>query len=966
MSIKTEPQKKPTTAYTQSALQQDSEKLCLSNDPSHAPFVEKYGRQTAVLTPKEQLEKEIAEREKTEIQLQNRIKFDRLLTTISMRFINLTTDEIDESIDQALKEVADFTGYDRAYIYLLEENGRSLKNTHSWCQQPDQANQNDFKTLPTNLFQTWLPQLLQQESVQVQNIAEAEQETDNAKKVLALQSIHSALIIPLVSGKAAIGYFVLGSSQADPPWQNELPDPFKVMGTIFVNALMRKKTEEALQEERNLAQKIMTTMGQGLMLANVDGALEYVNPQFAEMLGYEIAELLGKTPLDFVHPDDHATLIQAHTNRLAGMATRYEYRVVRADGSLLYVLVSGVPHFDHQGKLIGSIATITDLTERRKAEAKIEANAEEIKMIYKAAIQLFKPSSVQKLAEQIAAIARDELGFDACGVLLLHEPIKLNTDRLTLKSQNTANYLTWLARLDSGSDNGTTVPLMDDGLVATAVRHAEIMYAPDITQDHSCPADNTHTQSELVVPLRAYNFIIGAIDLHSPHKNGFDERAQRIIAVFAEHAGLALETMRLYEELYKHSNELNALNAKLAKALRTKDEFLANMSHELRTPLSAILGKSEIMLEGIPGPLTDKQTASLRVIEESGRHLLDLINDILDIAKIEAGKIALDIQKVPLRNVSEISLQVVRQMAHKKQIKLQVNVPPSLKSVRADERRLKQILINLLSNAVKFTANGGEVGLNISNDPEKESIQFQVWDTGIGISPENMTLLFKPFVQLDSSLARLHEGTGLGLSLVYRLTEMHGGSVSLESQVGVGSCFTVTLPQNPQPDSASLQEQAKTERLQCGDLLTNKLSQGSSEGPLILLVEDNEMSIEMVSEYLPIWGYRLIVARTGLEAVARAQQEKPDLILMDIQISEIDGLTAVQELRQDTTTSSIPIVALTALAIHGDQERCLAAGVNKYLSKPIQLRQLALLIDQLLTGARLKQARQPKVKPTYV
>jgi signal transduction histidine kinase/CheY-like chemotaxis protein len=401
------------------------------------------------------------------------------------------------------------------------------------------------------------------------------------------------------------------------------------------------------------------------------------------------------------------------------------------------------------------------------------------------------------------------------------------------------------------------------------------------------------------------------------------------------------------DALLKRSEELDTTNAKLARALRTKDEFLANMSHELRTPLNAILGRTEILMEGIHGPVTERQASSLKVIEESGNHLLELINDILDLAKIEAGKITLDIQPVAIAHLCESSLQFVRQTAHKKRINLLADLEPALDNCLGDERRLKQVLINLLSNAVKFTPAGGEVGLKAFSDAETETVQFQVWDSGIGIAPKDMEQLFKPFVQLDSSLARSHEGTGLGLSLVFRLTEMHGGSVTLESEVGVGSRFTVTLPQRPFTRPQQSKELAEKDQQTYGPTLRDA-NMSTAHDHLILLVEDNEVNIEIFAEYLQVWGYRVMVARSGSEALARAQEEIPDLILMDVQLPEMDGLTAVCQLRQTIALQSIPIITLTALAMQGDKDRCLAAGANVYLSKPVQLRQLVLTIEQLL------------------
>ncbi|WP_420627517.1 hybrid sensor histidine kinase/response regulator [Candidatus Leptofilum sp.] len=433
------------------------------------------------------------------------------------------------------------------------------------------------------------------------------------------------------------------------------------------------------------------------------------------------------------------------------------------------------------------------------------------------------------------------------------------------------------------------------------------------------------------------------------HNNGSTEARLREESLKLQRTNELLE-----KEVTAQTAALKRTNARLAKALQAKDKFLANMSHQLRTPLNAILGKSEILLEGIHGSLNEKQSASLQVIGDSGNHLLELINDILDMAKIEAGKIQLDIQNVSLATVCESSMQFVRQVAHKKQIRLQADIDRTLKTCQTDERRLKQILINLLSNAVKFTPPGGKVGLIVLHDFDRDAVQFQVWDTGIGISPEDMEKLFKPFVQLDNSLARSHEGTGLGLSLVYRLAELLGGSVSLESQVGVGSCFSITLPQNLKIDSKQLQKQAHTDRQQ---LATGVLSSDSvdtaEKRPLILLVEDNETNVETVTDYLPVWGYRISVAHSGVEALERAKKELPDLILMDVQIPGLDGLTAVRQMRREKAFEKTPIVAITALAMNGNRERCLAAGANEYMSKPIQLHQLALTINELL-------AKKPK------
>ena len=242
--------------------------------------------------------------------------------------------------------------------------------------------------------------------------------------------------------------------------------------------------------------------------------------------------------------------------------------------------------------------------------------------------------------------------------------------------------------------------------------------------------------------------------------------------------------------------------AELSHAARAKDEFLATMSHELRTPLNAVLGFSEALQEGVYGALSEPQHTALRKVEESGRHLLSLINDILDLSKVEAGKVSLDLAPVNVPDLCRASMQLVQGMARAKRQRAVLAVDDLSGALLADERRLKQILVNLLSNAVKFTPDAGEVGLEVGPTRDGESLQFTVWDTGIGISPEQVPQLFKPFVQLDSSLSRHHTGTGLGLSLVRGLCELHGGGVEVESVLGQGSRFTVRLPRRGPPGAA--------------------------------------------------------------------------------------------------------------------------------------------------------------------
>lgn len=375
------------------------------------------------------------------------------------------------------------------------------------------------------------------------------------------------------------------------------------------------------------------------------------------------------------------------------------------------------------------------------------------------------------------------------------------------------------------------------------------------------------------------------------------------------------------------------------QANMAKNSFLANMSHELRTPLNAILSIAEVLLERLHGDLTEKQVTYIQTMHSSGRHLLSLINDILDLSKIEAGKLELVHDHVDIQAVCQSSLMFVKEVATKKCLKIHSDIQATQQTFVADQRRLKQILINLLNNAVKFTPKGGAVGLEVSKTSD-ESICFCVWDTGIGIPKDAISKLFLPFTQLDGQLNRQYSGTGLGLALVKRLVELHGGHITVQSEMGQGSRFEVFLPD----ENISILDTTESEAII--DQTFEKAA--NLQSPLILLVEDNLINQKLYADYLVHKGYVVMTASTGKEALQCIYKKMPDLILMDIQMPDMDGFEATRRIRAEPQCQHIPIIALTALAMSGDRERCLAAGVNAYISKPSSLTKILQAIERQL------------------
>ncbi len=521
----------------------------------------------------------------------------------------------------------------------------------------------------------------------------------------------------------------------------------------------------------------------------------------------------------------------------------------------------------------------------------------------------------------------------------------------------------------------------EEGLIGWVVRHDESLIVSDAQKDERHfrgleQPSKLVMRSIISVPLKVKQDVIGVLQALDTETGRFDNTHLILMEPLAASAALAIENARLYQRAQQEIGErkqaeralqaeqanlaqrveertasLSAANAELARAARLKDEFLASMSHELRTPLSAILGLSEALLTKVYGSLTEKQAQSLDTIGKSGRHLLSLINDILDISKIEAGKLELRVGTVSVETICQASLRLIQPTIREKRLKVSMSFDRAVTTMQADQRRLRQILVNLLSNAVKFTPKDGTIGLEVKGDAAHEALHIVIWDTGIGIDRQDMERLFRPFIQLDSSLSRQYAGTGLGLVLVHRLTEMHGGSVSVESKVDKGSRFTVSLPwQPPGKEQTPMDKDTQVNELESKPqaLYKEPATISGQRATTVLLAEDNEANIDTLSTYLHAMGYQITVARDGAEAIQRTRERLPDVILMDIQMPGMDGLEAIRRIRADADIARVPIIALTALAMPGDRERCLEVGADEYLPKPISLKNLIKVIKAQL------------------
>ncbi len=389
------------------------------------------------------------------------------------------------------------------------------------------------------------------------------------------------------------------------------------------------------------------------------------------------------------------------------------------------------------------------------------------------------------------------------------------------------------------------------------------------------------------------------------------------------------------EELL-HRAKASAEAANLAKS-----QFLANMSHELRTPLNSILGFSQLLemlaADGSIGssPLAEKQREYLRWIRDGGEHLLDMVNDVLDLSKIEAGRVDLDRKPFDMAVLIRRVLTTVRSLAAKKHLRVETEIDPELGLLDADEVRIKQVLYNLLSNAIKFTERERRVGVEAHG--QGDECVITVWDEGIGISLADLERIFEPFEQLR----RGHEGhgTGLGLSIVKNLVELHGGTVTVESEVGKGSRFTVQLP-GRQPEKqvvsrAAAAAQAEEPREEIPDF----------SGRTVLVVDDSPANSALMQRILSTLGCTVLLAGSGEEALAVAGNASCDAVFMDIHLPGMNGTEAMRRMREAGVRA--PVVAITAYAMKGDRERFLADGFDGYIAKPVRISEIVSFLERL-------------------
>ncbi len=709
---------------------------------------------------------------------------------------------------------------------------------------------------------------------------------------------------------------------------NLLDDP--AIGGIVINSrdiTAQRLSDEALSQSEQRFKRGFYASPMGMALVALDGRLLQVNEELCRMFGYTAEDLQATDFWSLTHPDD-VDRARGHVDRLLSGENdsfQMERRFMHRDGHVVVCLYNVALMRDALQRPIHAVAQLFDISDQKRAADALIRAREEAEALAAIAHDFASSLRHEDVAAQVADYASSLTGSDI-GVLAVHEA---DTGRYRCVAQSGTRTTGFL---------GLTIDPNDGGIAGIAISSGdptatERVIAGSSTRAAFGPLMRAEGITGLAVaPVKIGDDVAALLFVASRSRSRYETGELELLARVADHAAVSLQNAGLYaaltqmnERLEQAALQANELAVAAEDASRLKSEFLATMSHEIRTPMTGIIGMADALLDS---SLSDEQREYAGIVHSSAHSLLDLINDILDLSKIEADKLALElIDFVPL-DVVESSVEMLAVRARQKNLTLLTFVAPEVEPVlRGDPTRLRQVLLNLAGNAVKFTATG-EIAVRAAVEGRTDthtSVRFEVSDTGIGLSDAARRRLFEPFSQADGSTTRKYGGTGLGLSISRRLVELMHGTIGVESVEGHGSTFWFTIP---------------FERTEVGPVRSVQ-SRGELDGLRVLVVEDSAIARDILGRYLRSWGMTAgvaVAASAALESLReRAAAGEPyDAAIIDLHMPDMDGFALARTIQREPALAATRLLLVTAFDERDQAEQALRSGFAAYLTKPLK------------------------------
>jgi len=838
-----------------------------------------------------------------------RAEAENLVNEIATRFLNIDNPAlINQVITENLGRLGMFFGIDRAYVFLFNNDGLTMDNTHEWRQEGIESYIDDFRNVPRNTLPYMMKYLNRMEPFVVPSVIDMPEETD--KEEYLREHIQSIMCAPVALENQLVGFVGLDSVRRKRNWSEEDIFTLRLFGQIAIGALDRARGQDALSKSEADLRALFSSMQDVVIVYDKDGRYARIAPTNPALLFRPPQDMVGKLIRDILPKDLHEPFMTTIQKVLAG----------EENVNIEYPLTLGGQQFWFDA----SVSKLTDdqvfwvardITERKLSEEALQ-----------------RRNTYLAVSSEIGRLVTSTLDLNTIfsrTVSLISERFRFYHSSIFIIEETGFNAVLREATGEAGEKMKArrhSVVVGFNSIVGKVAESGEPMLVNDILQESLYQPNPLllDTRSEVAIPLRIGSRIVGVIDIQSTQKNAFTQDDLSVLQSLADQVAVAIDNARSYElsqQLIKDLREVDQL----------KSQFLANMSHELRTPLNSIIGFSRVIIKGIDGPITDMQQQDLTAIYNSGQHLLGLINDILDLARIEAGKMELNFEEVHLSEMTTSVMSTAKGLVKEKPIQLLQRIPADMPTVRGDTMRVRQVLLNLISNASKFTDEGSiTVETLLQKGPTgKMEALINVIDTGPGISLEDQEKLFKAFSQVDGSATRKSGGSGLGLSICANLVQLHSGRISVHSEIGKGSTFWFTLPLYHQPKE--------------------EIPEGKK---VVLAIDDDPQVIGLYERYLNPQGYHVVPLTDPSKAKERILEIKPYVVTLDIMMPNLDGWAVLTSLKSDPDTRNYPVVICSIME---QADKGFSLGASDYLVKPILEEDLVHALGRLNRNGDIRE-----------